>query len=461
MVQSGPSRLTTSRSARQPVLALACPTWIIVALALLLTGGVASLAAIRPVLGAVAVAGGLFAVVLVRLGRDASLVWLLVVPWQFVPGIDANIIFNPWLWVALIRLMTARRLHGHSPTKMSLAIVVLLPASYLLEWLFFGVSEPSLLLWMIPYIPLAVSFALVPPDPTVIQRHLFYVGVAMAALVLLEATTGLSLNHYLESSLSVQEYLQSGRALGPTGNPLFTSSVLMIAFFLPPNGYIWSRLAQAAILIAALLTGSKSALIGLAVGVLLLAISKGLKRFVASSVVILVVLLGVQSAADSAFNNVFQRFAVFSDLRTSDPDRAFTTDFILNWLQTHPFGGTPIGAALIDKRLLSPVSGGSRFGIESTWLAVAADTGVVLVGLCLVLIGIHALRYRADPKAHAVLAFAVSLFFWNGLYGAWVIGPLLLLLVMTPAAGLYPSNPGTKTEPAQVHLKWGPAPWAH
>lgn len=435
--------------------------WVVAGLAVFLTGSIATLGALRPVLGALVVAGGVFAVMLARLGRDASLVWLLVVPWQFIPGIDANILLNPWLWVAVVRLLTARRLDEQRPTKLALAIAILLPVSYLLEWLFFGVSEPSLLLWMVPYIPLAVSFALVPPNPGVIQRHLFYVGVAMAALLFLEAMAGLSSNFFIQSNASVQEYLRSERALGSAGNPLFTSSILIVAFFLAPNAYIWSRLAQAAILVAALLTGSKSAVIGLAVGVLLLAISKGLKRFAAASVGVLVVLLGIQAAADSAFKHIFQRFAVFSDLRTSDPDRAFTTDFVMNWLQLYPFGGTPIGSALIDKRLLSPVSGGSRFGIESTWLAMAADTGVVLVGVSLVLIVMHVFRNRADPKAESLLAFTVSLFFWNGLFGAWVIAPLFLLLVLTPAAGLRPNVLGTGTELVRGSMKRDQAPWAH
>lgn len=460
-LQFGFSREASGRSSLQAFLPPAGPTWVVVGLAILLTSGIATLGVFKPLLGALAVAGGVFAVVLARVGRDASLVWLLVVPWQFIPGIDANILFNPWLWVAFIRLLTARRRDEEPPTKIVLLIVGLLPAGYLVEWLFFGVNEPSLLLWMVPYIPLAVSLAIVPPSPAVIQRHLFYAGVAMAVLVLLESTVGLSLNSLIQSNLSVQEYLRSGRALGSAGNPLFTSSILMVAFFLPPNASIWTRLAQAAILAASLLTGSKSAVIGLAVGVLLLAISKGLKRFAAASAGILFVLLGIQAAADSAFRNVFQRFAVFSDLRTSDPDRAFTTDFVLNWVQIHPFGGTPIGAALVDKRLLSPVSGGSRFGIESTWLALAADTGIFFVGLSLLLIVVHVIRSRADPKAQALCALAVSLFFWNGLFGAWVIGPLLLLLALSPTVGHVLSVLRTTTEPVPVATKRETSPWAH
>ncbi|MBT2596625.1 O-antigen ligase family protein [Arthrobacter sp. ISL-72] len=396
--------------------------------------GITTLMVFRPMQAALAVAGLIFAFVVARLGIDAPLVWLLIGPWQFVPGVDANILLNPFLWVALIRLLVARRTNPHRPKRLGLSIVAILPISYLVEWLFFGVAEPSLLLWMLPYIPLALSLALVPPNPAVLQRHLFYVGIATALFVVVEASLGWSLNSLMQSNISVQEYLRSGRALGPTGNPLFTSSILMVAFFLPPRPAFWMRISQGIILVATILTGSKSAVIGLAVGVLVLAISKGVKRFAITSVGVLAGLLAVQVAADSTFSNIFQRFAVFSDLRTSDPDRAFTTDFVFDWLQKHPLGGTPIGAALIDKRLLSPVSGGSRFGIESTWLAMAADTGIVFIGLCLFLMLVYVLRHRADAKAQALFGFAVSLFFWNGLFGAWLIGPMMLILLLTPPA---------------------------
>ncbi|MFJ4267044.1 O-antigen ligase family protein [Paenarthrobacter nicotinovorans] len=313
-----------------------------------------------------------------------------------------------------------------------MAAVVTLATSYIVAALLFGVAEPSLMTWLIPFIPLAFSLIVVPPDFSVVCKHLYIVGLIMAVLVIAESVSGLSFNDLLRSNLSVQEYLRSGRALGSTGNPLFTSSVLLVSFFMPFRSNAASMAGRVVIVAAIVLTGSKSAVIGLALGLLLFALSKGFKRFAISLGIIAAMLTVFQFVLDTAFNGIFRRFAVFSDLRTSDPDRAFTTEFVLSWIRQHPAGGTPVGSALIDKRILSPVAGGSRFGIESTWLAMAADSGIFFVGIALLLFGLHCVKYRSLPTSQALFALTVSLFFWNGLYGSWVITPLLLVIALLP-----------------------------
>lgn len=429
--------------------------WLLVCtVAILVTVGIGVLAALEPLKAALLLVGLIGAAAAFRMGPDAPIIWMLIVPWQFIPGINANILFNPWLWFAIVRILSARRLEDAKPGRIAIGLAVILPASYLIEWLFFGVYEPSLLLWMVPYVPLAVSMIIVPPRISAVKNHLFLAGALTAILTVLESLFSLSSNFLIDSNLSVQEYLRSDRALGTTGNPLFTSSILLVAFFLAPRGGLITRLAQASILAAVVLTGSKSALIGLAAGFLVMAISKGVKRFSLTGAALLTSVSIVQVLADSTSSNVFQRYAVFSDLRTSDPDRAFTTDFVFSWLSSHPLGGTPVGAALIEKRLLSPVNGGSRFGIESTWLAMAADTGLILIGLFLVLAMCHVLSNRPEPIAQALFALIISLSFWNGLYGAWVITPLLLLLILTPLRKVTLDAPPGEYAPEGVHTRW-------
>lgn len=415
-----------------------------------------ALAGFRPSLALAAIAGAVLVFVLVRLGRDASLIWLLVIPWQFLPGVSANILLNPWLWAALMRLATARRVDIASSSKLATTAVFLLPASYLLSGVFFGVAEPSLMTWIFSYLPLAMSLTLVPPNADLVRRHMFYLGVLMAVLVIIEAITGFSSNQLIQSNISVQEYMRSGRSLGITGNPLFTSSVLMVAFFLPPKTNMHSMIGRLLIVLAIVLTGSKSAIIGLVLGALLFAVSGGLRQLAMTTGVIIGVLVGLQTAADHAFGGIFRRFAVFSDLRNSDPDRAFTTDFVWNWIGLHPAGGNPIGSALIDKRMLSPVAGGSRFGIESTWLAMAADCGAIMIGLSLLLVGAYTIRHRFSATVQALFALVVSLFFWNGLFGAWIITPLFLLLVLSPPESPLGSGglvPDTENSPSGRALR--------
>lgn len=387
-----------------------------------------AVAALQP-LGAILMIGAIIlALLLYRAGPDGSLVWLLLLPWQFLPGISANILYNPWLWIGIVRLVWASREAPHRSPGFVLGVTTL-PAAYLLYSVLFGVESYSLLYWTIPTIVLFVSFFVKGLNVERVAKSLYEVGILCSALTLLEFVSGISTNAFLASSSQVAQYLASDRALGPTGNPLFTSSILIVSFFFVPPHRRFSPWVQALILVAILVTGSKSAVIALLVGVSFSLYQYGVKRILGLVATLALLMAGALYFVPGSVAAASARFSVFGSLDDFDPDRAFTLDFVLSRILERPFGGVPVGSVLEDKMRGTPVEGGAQYGIESTWLAMAADIGVLPILLVFLVLCITVIRTFRSRSAPAILALAASLFFWNGLFGAWVVAPLWVILL--------------------------------
>lgn len=365
------------------------------------------------------------------LGPDKSFVWLLLVPWQFLPFISTNMAFNPWIWLAVLRLFSRRSGHPQASNWMTAVLVFVPAAAYAATSLLWGTSESSLLLWVVPCLAIGVSFLIRPPDSELIRRHIFLLGCVYATLVVVEYVTDLSFNSLLADVPGVRDYLRSTRALGPAGNPLFSSAVLLVSIFAIPRDMRFANVIRSIFIVALIMTGSKSALIGLVVGLLVAMFSLGLRRsfaLISGSILALFLLV---TALPSAAASLALRFSVFENLQDSDPDRAFTTGFVMNALRESPLGGRPIGSVLTAKRIHSPVENGDKFGIESSWLAMASDVGIVVVLLLSIGVIWRVVRKSQQWESVALLALYISLYFWNGWYGAWVIIPLWCCLVFS------------------------------
>lgn len=398
---------------------------IVVLLAVCIVSGIAAL---QPTVAILLIGLTVLALLLYRAGPDASLVWLLLLPWQFLPGVSANILYNPWLWAGIVRLIWAAQKSPHRSPSFVIGVITL-PMAYVFYSVVFGVESYSLLYWTLPTLVLSASFYVKGIDIDRVGAALYKVGIVCSTLTLLEFVSSMSLNAILASSSQVAQYLASDRALGPTGNPLFTSSILIVSFFFVPPHKRSSPWMQALIVVAILVTGSKSAVIALLAGVVFSLYQYGLKRMLGLVASLGLLMTGALYFRPKSVEAAFARFSVFGRLNDFDPDRAFTLDFVLGRIYEHPFGGVPVGSVLEDKMRGSPVEGGSQYGIESTWLAMAADIGlipIVLVFLCLCLTVVRAFGVRSSP---ALLALVISLFFWNGFFGAWVIAPLWVILL--------------------------------
>ncbi|MDQ0620116.1 hypothetical protein [Arthrobacter globiformis] len=368
---------------------------------------------------------------LILLGFDRSFVWLFLIPWQFLPFINASMIFNPWIWLAVLRLFSRK---GEQPpvSKWMVSILVFLPAvAYVVTSLLWGAAESSLLVWVVPCVSIGISFLVRPPDSELMRRHLFLVGCVYAVLIIIEYVTDLSSNNLLADVPGVRDYLRSTRALGPAGNPLFSSAILLVAIFAIPKDLRYANVMRSIFIVALIMTGSKSALIGLVVGLLVAMYSLGIRRSVALITGSVVAFFLFVTALPSAAASLALRFSVFENLRDADPDRAFTTEFVLNSLRERPFGGVPLGSVLTAKRIHSPVQNGDRFGIESSWLAMASDVGVVVVFLIGFAVILKLVKNWRQWESVALLALYASLYFWNGWYGAWVIIPLWCCLAFS------------------------------
>lgn len=373
----------------------------------------------------------ILAAMILKFGIDTVMVWFLLIPWQFLPGVNANILFNPWLWLGLLRIAFSLRRVRPKWNWRLFCLVILPPVSYIVGAFSWGIRESSLLSWTAPCLILAISFWLLPPNAEKVRGNLVLVGGIFAFMTILEFLTDLSLNTLLAASPSVSDYLRGSRALGPAGNPLFTSAVLLVSFFaVPNNGRLWNVL-RVIIVIAIIATGSKSALLGLCAGLVFAIWKLGLRNIFGF------VLIGASTAIiavsyfPSQASSILRRFTVFENLREADPDRAFATRLVLERVEERPFGGAPIGTVLREKQLFSPVPGGNRFGIESSWLAMISDVGLVAIILIAVALLYKLLAEKANWAVAGLVAFFVSLFFWNGLFGAWVVIPLWVLLATT------------------------------
>ncbi|MDR7083178.1 hypothetical protein J2X01_002471 [Arthrobacter ginsengisoli] len=370
-----------------------------------------------------------------RLGLDRAFIWALLIPWQFLPFIKANILLNPWIWIALLRLLSKTKPHDSRPPAWTIVMLVFLaPSAYLGSSLLFGIDETSLLMWVIPAVIVGFSFLLRPPDSTLMRRQIVLVGGVYTLLTIVEFITDISFNNLLADVPGVSDYLRSSRSLGPAGNPLFSSAVLLVVFFAIPRSMRFANTMRALVILAIVMTGSKSALIGLAVALPVAVFSLGIRRsfgLIASSALGAVLILTTLPTAATA---LLDRFSVFENLQESDPDRAFTTDFVLGSILENPLGGIPIGSVLVEKQLRSPVENGDRFGIESTWLALMSDVGVFVFILIAVSVAYRLIENFKQWESVGILALFVSLFFWNGWYGAWVIIPLWSCLVFSNSA---------------------------
>ncbi len=367
-----------------------------------------------------------------RLGLDRAFVWSLLIPWQFIPFIQTNILFNPWIWLALSRFFVKRAPGVSSRQNWTVAVLALVPSfAYLGYALVFGVAAAGFLIWTIPALVIGISFFYRPPDTKATRQDLFLVGAIFSILIIVEFITDVSSNNLLSGVPGISDYLRSSRALGPAGNPLFSSSVLLVSFFAIPDRLKYANVYRALCLSAILMTGSKSAIIGLAIALPIAIFSLGIKKSVGLVMTLALGLFLLITSVPSAANSLIARFAVFDNLQKSDPDRAFTTSFVTEKIIENPLGGLSIGSVLAEKQLRSPVENGDRFGIESSWLAMASDVGLLVVLLVLVAVIWRLIVRFRQWETVALLALFVSLFFWNGWYGAWLVIPLWCCVVFS------------------------------
>lgn len=404
-------------------------TTLVTISACLATVGLGVLVSLSSTLGVMALAGLLACACVWRIGWDRALVWSLLIPWQFLPFIKANILLNPWLWLAFFRLLSTKPNFQGGTWHWGTGLLVFAPPfAYLASAALFGVDAISLLYWTLPALALGVSFVVRKPDPKLLRDSLFGVGCLFAVLVIVEFTTDVSFNLLLADVPGVRDYLRGTRALGPAGNPLFSSAVLLAAFFAIPRQLRFGNVVRAIFIVAIIMTGSKSAIIGLAVGLPIAVFALGLKRSVGLAFSLAAGAFVLLTTLPSAAQALAERYSVFENLQESDPDRAFTTRFVLQSVVERPLGGLPIGRVLLEKQLRSPVANGDIFGIESTWLAMASDVGAVVVIVVALVVCWRLISAFHRWESVALFALFVSLFFWNGFFGAWVIIPIWICL---------------------------------
>lgn len=420
--------------------------FLVTSLAFLATVGLSVLVSFSPTLGLLALMGLAACVCVLRIGWDRSLVWSLLIPWQLLPFIKANILLNPWLWIAIFRLLSKKTHVGGRNCHWSTNVLVFAPPfAYIASAAIFGVDAVSLLYWTIPALAMGASFVLRRPDPEVLRGSLFGVGCMFTLLVIVEFVTDLSFNAFIADVPGVRDYLRGSRALGPAGNPLFSSAVLLVTFFAIPRNLKFGNWVRALFIVAIIMTGSKSAVIGLAVGLPIAVFALGLKRSFGLAFSLLAGVFLLITTLPTAAQALSERYAVFENLQESDPDRAFTTRFVLQSILERPMGGLPIGRVLLEKQLRSPVANGDIFGIESTWLAMASDVGAGVVIVLALVVCWRLLSAFRKWESVALFALFVSLFFWNGFYGAWIIIPLWVCLAFCD-----PRLPVSKDAPHKV-----------